>query len=296
MKHTQISGIVAYPVTPFTEDGAVDAPRLEQLVDRLVAGGSHAIAPLGSTGESAYLSDSEWDEVAEISVGAVAGRLPTIVGIADLTTAGAVRRARVAERLGADAIMVLPLSYWKLSQKEIIQHFSTIAANVSLPIMAYNNPATAGIDMSPALLVELTQTIENVTMIKESSGDIARMQQIRHLTSGSVPFFNGSNPLALQAFAAGASGWCTAVACLIPTECLALYDAMRQERLSDARTLFERMLPLLTFVLDHGGLPTTVKAGLANEGFPVGFPRLPLAPLAQSRAAELAELVALAQK
>lgn len=114
MAATVLDGIIAYPVTPFSRtDGSPDLTRLAELIERLVASGCHAIAPLGSTGESAYLDDREWFDVTEASVAAVAGRVPTVVGIADLTTRSAVRRARYAEQVGADVVMVLPLSYWR---------------------------------------------------------------------------------------------------------------------------------------------------------------------------------------
>ena len=286
-----IRGIVAYPVTPFSpSDSTVDGDSLAKLIDRLVDSGVHAIAPLGSTGESAYLSDDEWDRVAEASVAAVAKRIPTVVGISDLTTAGAVRRARAAERYGADNVMLLPTSYWKLSERELLLHFETVAAAVGVPIMVYNNPATSGIDMSPEFLVHLVENIDNITMIKESTGDITRMQRIAQLTGGDVPFFNGSNPLAYQALAAGAAGWCTAAPCLIPRQCLNLWEKMQAGSFQEARGEFRDMLPVLEFIL-KGGLPGTVKSGLRSLGFDAGVPRLPLLPLDESEARRLAVLL-----
>lgn len=292
MSDNDVHGIVAYPVTPFRPDThAVDHDQLATVVDRLVSSGAHAIAPLGSTGESAYLSDSEWVEVATTAVGTVDGRVPTVVGISDLTTAGAVERARVAARLGADMVMVLPVSYWKLSQAEVRAHMVAIAAATDLPIMVYNNPATSGIDLPPEFLVDLVETIPTVTMIKESSGDIGRMQRISQLGGGEVPFFNGSNPLAFQALVAGATGWCTAAPGLIPQHCLDLYAAVSDGKLDEARELIGQMLPLLEFILT-GGLPTTVKAGLAILGVDAGVPRPPLQPLDQASADRLRRLLA----
>lgn len=287
-----LEGIIAYPVTPFAPaDGGVDLARLTTLIDRLVDAGCHAVAPLGSTGESAYLDDQEWFTAAEASVAAVAGRVPTVVGIADLTTRKAVRRARFAEQVGADAVMVLPLSYWKLDEREITRHFTEVAGAVSVPVMIYNNPATSGVDLSPELMVSLVERVENITMVKESSGDVQRMHRLTQLTGGELPFFNGSNPLALEAFAAGAAGWCTAAPCLIPGAVLELHRAVRVGDLDAARQAFYRQLPLLQFIL-RGGLPTTVKAGLALRGLDVGEPRHPLLPLDDERTRRLAELLA----
>jgi 4-hydroxy-tetrahydrodipicolinate synthase len=285
-----VRGIVAYPVTPFAASGDIDTEALVGLVDRLVTSGAHAVAPLGSTGESAYLTDAEWHQVAEASIGAVAGRVPTVVGVSDLTTAGAVGRARAAELYGADVVMLLPASYWKLSEPELVAHFAAVAAAISIPIMVYNNPATSGIDMSPEFLVGLIERFEAITMIKESSGDIFRMQRISELTGGEVPFFNGSNPLAFHAFAAGAAGWCTAAACLIPAQCLELFHAIEAGDLESARRVFRPVLPLLEFLL-RGGLPPTVKQGLKALGFDAGVPRPPLLPLDEARSAELVGLL-----
>jgi 4-hydroxy-tetrahydrodipicolinate synthase len=284
-------GIISYPITPFNmEDGGVDIRTLERLIDRLIEDGSHAIAPLGSTGESAYLNVDEWYEVAEASVAQVAKRVPVVVGISDLTTQNAVRRAKFAETVGADAVMVLPISYWKLSEREIFQHYAAICEAINIPVMVYNNPATSGIDMTPELIVRMVKEIDNVTMVKESSGDIQRMHRLFHLSHGEIPFYNGSNPLALEAFAAGATGWCTAAPNLIPEWTLRLYEASVAGDLKQAREVFYKQLPLLQFIL-KGGLPTTIKAGLKLRGFEAGVPRKPLLPLDTAGQNELAEML-----
>lgn len=272
-------GVIAYPVTPFDRnDGAVDTAGLTALIDRLIDVGCHAIAPLGSAGECAYLDDTEWRTVAETALRAVGGRVPTIVGVSDLTTATAVRRAVFAQQSGADAVMVLPVAYWKLDERELDRHFRRIAEAIDIPIMAYNNPATSGIDMSPEFLVGLVEQVGNITMIKESTGDIQRMHRIAELSDGRIPFYNGCNPLALEAFLAGATGWCTAAPCLVPQACLELYDTVRLGDYAAARQVFYALLPLLRFIV-RGGLPSTVKAGLALEGMDVGDPRPPQLPL-----------------
>ncbi|MCG6574038.1 dihydrodipicolinate synthase family protein [Pseudomonas sp. AF32] len=287
MSTPNIHGIIGYTITPFSADGQnLDLDALGRSIDRLIDSGVHAIAPLGSTGEGAYLSDAEWDQVSEFSIARVAGRVPTVVSVSDLTTAKAIRRARFAQAHGADAVMVLPASYWKLSEAEILAHYQAIGDSIDLPIMLYNNPATSGIDMSVELILRIFNAVENVTMVKESTGDIQRMHKLQLLGEGQVPFYNGCNPLALEAFAAGAKGWCTAAPNLIPQLNLDLYAAVLANDLSQARTLFYRQLPLLDFIL-KGGLPATIKAGLRNLGLEVGDPRLPVFPLDETRNAQL---------
>ncbi|WP_307941708.1 dihydrodipicolinate synthase family protein [Pseudomonas mosselii] len=292
----QFHGIIGYTITPFSADGQqLDLPALGQSIDRLIAGGSHAIAPLGSTGEGAYLSDSEWQQVAQYSLERIAKRVPSIVSVSDLTTAGALRRARFAQKHGADAVMVLPAAYWKLSEAEILQHYRAIGAAIDIPIMLYNNPATSGTDMPVELILRIVREVDNVTMVKESTGDIQRMHKLHLLGEGQVPFYNGCNPLALEAFVAGATGWCTAAANLIPELNLRLYQAVQAGELEQAKALFYRQLPLLDFIL-KGGLPATIKAGLEMTGLPVGEPRRPVFGLdAQGREQLKALLDALRQ-
>ncbi|SIT13869.1 4-hydroxy-tetrahydrodipicolinate synthase [Thalassolituus maritimus] len=271
-----LSGIIAYPITPFTNDGRdIDFHTLGKTIELLIDNGSDAIAPLGSTGESAYLSQDEWRQVAKFSVEKVAKRVPVVVGISELTTQLATEKAMFAESIDADVIMVIPVSYWKLSDQEIQSYYRTIAESTTLPIMIYNNPATSGVDMAPELIVTMFKEIPNVTMVKESSGDIQRMHKIFELTSGQLPFFNGCNPLALEALCAGASGWCTAAPNLIGALPKQLYESVINKELSVARNLFYRQLPLLRFIVS-GGLPKMVKAGLALNGIDAGSPRKPL--------------------
>lgn len=205
-----IHGIIGYTITPFAADGGLDLPALGRSIERLIDGGVHAIAPLGSTGEGAYLSDPEWDEVVDFTLKTVAHRVPTIVSVSDLTTAKTVRRAQFAESLGAEAVMVLPISYWKLNEAEVFQHYRAVGEAIGVPVMLYNNPGTSGIDMSVELILRIVREVDNVTMVKESTGDIQRMHKLRLLGEGRVPFYNGCNPLALEAFVAGAKGWCSA--------------------------------------------------------------------------------------
>ncbi|QZP24237.1 dihydrodipicolinate synthase family protein [Pseudomonas mosselii] len=293
---TRFHGIIGYTITPFAQDGeTLDLPALGRSIDRLIDGNVHAIAPLGSTGEGAYLSDGEWQQVAQYSLERIGKRVPSIVSVSDLTTAGAVRRARFAQQHGADAVMVLPAAYWKLSEAEIVQHYRAIGAAIDIPIMLYNNPATSGTDMPVELILRIVREVDNVTMVKESTGDIQRMHKLHLLGEGQVPFYNGCNPLALEAFVAGATGWCTAAANLIPELNLRLYQAVQAGELEQAKALFYRQLPLLDFIL-KGGLPATIKAGLEMTGLPVGEPRRPVFGLdAQGRGQLKALLDALRQ-
>jgi len=285
MNKIPFKGVIAYPVTPFDDNETVDIPLFKKQVERLVTNGSHGIAPLGSTGVMPYLNDSEKEAITEATMQQVAGRVPTLVGVSNLTTEETMYHAKFAEKAGATAVMIIPMSYWKLTDEEIIKHYDAVASKISIPIMAYNNPATGGVDMSPSLLKRLLE-IPNVTMIKESSGDIQRMHYLRKELGEEVAFFNGSNPLALAAFSAGARGWCTAAPNLIPELNLALYNAIQENNLGKAQSIFYKQFSLLKFIVAKG-LPRSIKAGLDLLGVGGGGFKSPLKPLSENEIAEL---------
>lgn len=289
MKNIPFKGVIAYPITPFDDKEKVDIPLFKKLVERLVVSGSHGIAPLGSTGVLPYLTDEEKEAVTEATIQQVADRVPTLVGISNLTTEKTIYHAQFAEKAGSTAVMIIPMSYWKLTDDEIVKHYDAVASKISIPIMAYNNPATGGVDMSPALLKRLLE-IPNVTMIKESTGDIQRMHYLRRELGEEVAFYNGSNPLALAAFSAGANGWCTAAPNLIPELNIGLYEAVHNNDLAAARNIFYQQVDVLKFITAKG-LPRAIKAGLNILGEEGGQLRSPLQPLTESEVTALKNIL-----
>lgn len=289
MNKVPFKGVIAYPITPFDQEEKVDISLFKKLVERLVISGSHGIAPLGSTGVLPYLTDEEKEAITEATIQQVGGRVPVLVGVSNLTTEKTIHHAKFAENAEADAVMIIPMSYWKLTDDEIVAHYDAVASKISIPIMAYNNPATSGVDMSPALLKRLLE-IPNVTMIKESTGDIQRMHYLRKELGEEVAFYNGSNPLALAAFAAGAKGWCTAAPNLIPELNIKLYNAVQNNDLETAQNLFYKQVDLLKFIVAKG-LPRAVKSGLNILGENGGQLRSPLKPLTELETSELKEIL-----
>ncbi len=287
--HKVFQGIIAYPITPFDQQEQVNIPLFKLLTERLVLGGANGIAPLGSTGVMPYLNDEEKEAITEAALKQVNGRIPVLVGVSNLTTEKTIYHARFAEKAGADAVMIIPMSYWKLTDDEIFRHYDKVSASISIPVMAYNNPATGGIDMPASLLKRLLQ-IPNVTMIKESTGDVQRMHYLRRELGENVAFYNGSNPLALAAFAAGAKGWCTAAPNLIPELNNELYEAVRENQWKRAQEVFYRQFDLLQFIVGKG-LPRTIKAGLKLQGVESGYLRSPLQPLTDADYQQLEKML-----
>jgi 4-hydroxy-tetrahydrodipicolinate synthase len=288
-RNIPLKGIIAYPITPFSAEGMVDINKYKTLLERMLKAGVHAVAPLGSAGVLPYLSDPEREAIVMATMEQVAGRVPVMIGVSGLTTERVVYHARFAEKQGAAAVMVIPMSYWKLTETEIFAHFDKVASAISVPIMAYNNPATGGLDMSPEFLAKLLK-IPNVTMIKESTGDVSRLHRLVQAAGEDVAFYNGSNPLALDAFVAGATGWCTAAPNLIPQLNLDLYAAITKGNLTAALAVFRKQLSVLQFIV-AGGLPRTVAAGLEILGIDAGYLRAPLAKLSEADTEQLRKIL-----
>ena len=274
-------GVYPFLATPLQSDTTeLDEDRLASHIDDLISnGGIHGITVLGSTGEFALLSEDERNRVAEVTVDAVGGRVPAVIGTAAIATRTAVSLSQHAEHVGADAIIVNPQSYWTPTQDELFEHYRAIANAVSIPVMVYNNPGTTKVDMSPAFIAKLANEFDHFIAVKESTGDIRRVQDILRLTDGKMKVSIGHQSLGLSAFAMGASGWTTGVANTIPEFCVEIFDlAVRRQDIAGAREVFMRILPLCDFYAEKS-LVRAVKAAAEILGKPLGPPRLPLKPL-----------------
>lgn len=273
----KLSGIIGYLLTPFNEDNTVDGELLALHVERLIDAGVHGIAPLGSVGCLPYLSDEERDTVINRTVQACAGRVPILAGVSSLSTEATVRHARAAEAAGVSAIQVLPSTYWKLTEEEIFAYYRAVAEAVSIPIMAYNNPFTTGIDLPVDFLRRLT-SLPNISLVKEASPDPTKISKLRDACDDHVQIFVGLNSMAHQGFQDGATGWCTAAPNVCAPWILNFYRCVIENNNGEAERWFNEARTLLEFLMDYG-LPRTVAAGLDLCGVNSGWLRPPLMPL-----------------
>src|SRR5262245_16258596 len=169
-----LRGTYTVLITPFTSDGnAVDVPALKRLVHWQIEQGIHGLIPLGSTGEFLSMTQDERLQVIETCVREAAGRVPVLIGTGAEWTRDAVAYAREAERMGADGIMVIPPFYSSPTEDELFEHYRRIGEAISLPVMVYNNPATANVDLTPPIVARLSR-IDNVRYIKESTLEVTR--------------------------------------------------------------------------------------------------------------------------
>jgi len=213
-----------------------------------------------------------------------------MAGTGSITTDEAVRMSRFAEDVGADAVIVVPITYWPLTDGEVYEHYSRIAKAIKIPVVIYNNPGTTGVDIKPPLLARLAE-IDNIVGVKESSGDLSRITQIRMLTKGKMTVFHGWEPITLQGFCAGAEGWCPGLPNILPRECVELFDlCVEKKDLRAAQQLFDRMFPICKLMGDTGYI-RVVHTALELMGRSVGQPRRPLRMLDAEHRAQLVPIL-----
>lgn len=264
-------------ITPFTDDGsAVDVPALRQLVNWQIEQGIHGLIPLGSTGEFLSMTPDERRLVIETCVATAAGRVPVLIGTGAEWTRDAVANAREAEGMGADGVMIIPPFYSSPTEDELFEHYRRIGEAVSLPVMIYNNPATANVDLTPPIVARLSR-IDNVRYIKESTLEVTRVRDIIELCGDRMTVFAGI--LGYESFWLGAQGWVAVCSNLIPRDSARLFELVADHGdQAAALQLYRRILPIVRWVGGHRYVAAS-KAGLAMMGLPVGGPRPPRLPL-----------------
>jgi 4-hydroxy-tetrahydrodipicolinate synthase len=291
MAKKRLRGVFSFTATPTRDDGAtIDLDRLRTHLDWQIENGVHGIAVLGSTGSNGSFTEKEREELIKAATKHINGRVPLMAGTGSITTDEAVRMSRFAEDVGADAVIVVPITYWPLTDGEVYEHYSRIAKAIKIPVVIYNNPGTTGVDIKPPLLARLAE-IDNIVGVKESSGDLSRITQIRMLTKGKMTIFHGWEPITLQGFCAGAEGWCPGLPNVLPRECVELFDlCVEKKDLGSAQQLFDRMFPICKLMGDTGYI-RVVHTALELMGRSVGPPRRPLRMLDAEHRAQLISIL-----
>lgn len=272
-------GVYTVLVTPFTDEGQVDVKGLKKNVEWQISQGIHGVAAIGSTGEFAGLEDSEKQKVAETVIEAVNKRVPVIVGASAESTEKAIHYARLAKSAGADGVMVLPSYYCKPNQEEIFAHFARLSDAVDIPVIIYNNPSTTGVDIKSDTVARMFKHSPNLSTIKECTGDIKRIREIRLLTDDKMTVFCGWEDMAYESFVMGAKGWICVIGNVVPRLAAQLFELVEAGDLGKAWTVYKRLLPMLGALEYWGKAPQMLKYCLGKMGLsggPARSPRLPL--------------------
>ena len=286
------TGLVAYPITPFTADGAVNHPELAALTASLAGSGVDSIAVLGSSGSFAYLSPAERVEVARTAVDAVAGAVPVVVGVSSVGTREVLAAARDADRAGASGLILSPVSYVPLTEEEVAAQTRAVADETGLPICLYNNPGTTQFSYSLELVAELLE-LPSVVAFKDTASDVEAFQRRydRLRTLSGTTFSHGLSGDALIVSGEVADdAWHTGPGALLP----AYFAKFRQAVVAGDTAGIEACRKVLVPVVQHvlnlrkiSGLHLLARVC----GIDAGDPRLPLLPVPGSEQRELARLV-----
>lgn len=272
-------------VTPMNKDMSVDIAGARELARWLVDDGCDGLVVSGSTGESSALTDSEKVALFEAVVEEVGGKAAVIAGTGTYCTAQSIELTRSAERVGVDGIMLVTPYYNKPPQRALVEHFSSIAASTSLPVILYNVPSRTACNMAPETVAELSR-IKNIAGIKEASGDMTQVSWIRAMTSSDFAIYSGNDADTLPVLALGGRGVISVAGNLVSRTMKAMIESFEAGNTPKARDLHLKLLPLFEALFVESN-PIPVKYAMSLLGMPAGPLRLPLVEISDAAAKEV---------
>ena len=267
-------------VTPF-KDGKLDEASLSALIEAQIQGGISGLVPVGTTGESPTLTHEEHRRVIEIAVKVADKRALVIAGTGSNATSEAVELTIEAERLGADAALVVAPYYNKPSAEGIYRHFKKIAEAVSIPIVLYSIPGRCGIEIPVAVVAHLAADCPNVLAIKEAGGKVERVHQLRAALPASFQILSGDDGLTLPFMDAGAVGVISVASNIIPTDVEELVQSFLRGEVTKTEELHRHFADLFRDLFIEPN-PVPIKTALAAKGVCHDDVRLPLCEMSES--------------
>jgi 4-hydroxy-tetrahydrodipicolinate synthase len=290
MSSNEFHGVFPYLVSPIDDGGRVREAVLARLVEDLIAAGVHGLTPLGSTGEFAYLNREQRRRVVEVVVQAARGRVPVVAGVASTTIVDAVEQAKAYAQLGADGILAVLEAYFPINDDGVVAYFGAIAQATELPIVLYTNPQFQRSDLTLAALERLTR-IDNIRYLKDASSDTGRLLSIMNAVGDRIRIFSASAHIPACVMLIGGLGWMAGPACVVPRQSVRLYELCRAGQWQDAMQL-QRSLWHINRAFAKYNLAACIKGALQLQGYDVGEPLAPQAPLTEAGRAEIRQLLA----
>ena len=238
------TGVFPAITTQMHKSGALDLDATARHAEALIASGVSGLVFLGSLGENQPMSGDEKRLVIEAMVKVVSGRVQVLSGVAETSTAGAIRYVRDVEKIGVDGVMLLPGMLYKGAPDETMTFFRTVAKGSGLPIMVYNNPISYANDMTPEMFARIADE-KRFVAIKESSGDPRRITELRNAVGDRYAIFTGVDDLVMESSVMGIDGWVAGSGIAFPAENQQLWNLLRAGRWDEARTLYRWFQPLM---------------------------------------------------
>ena len=237
-------GVFPALTTQMHQDGSLDLDATAAHAEALIKSGVSGMIFLGSLGENQPMTGDEKRRVMAAMIEAVNGRIPVLSGVAETSTAEAIRYVRDVEKLGADGVMLMPAMLYKGDPDETLAHFRTVAKSTGLPIMIYNNPISYANDITPELFAKLANQ-KNFVALKESSGDVRRITDLHNTVGDRYAIFTGVDNLALEASILGIDGWVAGSGIAFPAENQYFWELTRRGEWDKAREIYRWFTPLL---------------------------------------------------
>lgn len=271
------SGIFPYIVSPVGERGEILEEPLRRLVSHLIGCGVHGLTPLGSTGEFYYLSWEQKRRIVEIVLDENQNRVPVVAGVTSSNTMEACRQAREFEAMGVDGILSILDVYFPVKPREVEEYYASVAKSVSCPIVLYNNPRFMKFNLEADTLEALCR-IPNIQYYKDATGVTGNLMTLRNRLGDRLKIFSASAHIPVFVMMLGGVGWMAGPACVIPRQSVRLFELCRDGKWDEAMKL-QTGLWELNRVFQKYNLAACIKACLEIQGFAVGNPIPPIAPL-----------------
>ena len=288
-------GIVASLVTNFTPSGALDRKGIVATVDFLAGQGIHGVCICGGTGEALSLTDEEHAVAVEAAVEGAAGRCAVVAGALHVDPARIAVAARAAARARADAVMIIAPYFVRPSPDDIYDHVARLADLVDLPLILFNTPSRAGLDMDARLLVRIATHIPKVVGFKEASGDVAKFTRVARESPPDFRLLQGLDDLVLPSLALGGAGALITLGAVLPRLFVSLFDAVGRNDVARARSLQLAAVPVIDAVYGTPN-PSGTKRLLELLGRPGGPVRPPLRTVRAGQDEHLTRLVPLIEQ
>ncbi|MEM3730281.1 MAG: 4-hydroxy-tetrahydrodipicolinate synthase [Candidatus Bathyarchaeia archaeon] len=287
MGKLKLNGIFVPHITPFLRNGEIDEKALRACVKFWLEGEVSGLVPCGSNGEAPYLSREERKRVIEIVLDEVNGKVPVIAGTGSMSTWETIQFTKDAEDLGVDAALIVTPFYFKLSKREIYEHYRAVLEAVDLPIILYSVPKFTGYTLEPTIISQLASEHENVVGVKDSSGNINTITETIKLVGEKISVLAGTADVVLPTLKLGGKGAVIAVANVFPKMCSKLYDAFASGNYAEAMKLQQQVNYINEVLIKKYNQLSAIKHALNLLGLPAGYPRRPALPLTDEEAKDV---------
>lgn len=283
------NGIIPAMLTPMDQQGKINEKVLRELTNHVIDNGVHGLFAVSSTGECYGLSIEEKEKVLEIVLDEAAGRVPVYAGTGLITTRDTIEMTQIAEEMGVDAVSVITPMFVRPNNKELYNHFKSVADSVDIPVMLYNNPARTGVNIDSDLLKKLSE-IDNIVGIKDSSGDMTLIGEYIRKTAADFNVLIGKDTLILSGLLYGANGAIASTANLAPKLLVEIYEQFIKGNMEAARKAQFDLFPL-RMSYDLGSFPVIIKDGLKLIGMDAGNTLAPIESLDDQSREELKSIL-----